>query len=110
MQQVLLMYAVHAEGRKLTAKEGQMPFIHVARAQSSNTLGPQTSCTPPDRDTVEYAVRQACILYTYEVQDAWDVWDAWDAWDGWDTMLGMFMLYGMQYEGQQVCVYTGCTK
>ena len=75
MQQNYLMYAVHAERGRLTAKEGQRPFIHVARAQSSNTLGPQASCTPADRGRV---CNNADVhsIYLYEVWDAWDAWDA----------------------------------
>ncbi len=92
-----------------------MPFIHVARAQSSNTLGPQASCTPADRGRVCNNADMHST-YIYEVWDAWDVWDVWDAWDvwdvwdAWDDMLSIYMWYGMQYEGQQLCVCTGCTN
>ena len=64
-----------------------MPFIHVARAQSSNTLGPQASCTPPDRGRVSNNADMHSI-YIYEV---WDAWDAWDAWDVWDNMHSIYM-------------------
>ncbi len=54
------MYAVHAERRQLTAKEGQMPCIHVAKAKSSKILGPQASCTPADRATVCNSADTVC--------------------------------------------------
>lgn len=57
-----------------------MPFIHVAKAKSSKTLGPQASCNPADGDRV--------------CNNADMAWDA----------------VQMQYEGQQLYVYTLCTN
>ena len=49
----------------LTAKVGQTPFIHVARAKSSKNLGPQASCTPADRSRACNNAGMHSMLYTY---------------------------------------------
>ncbi len=66
----------------------------------------------PQQTGVEYAIMQTCIVYIYMRYGMHGM----HGMHGIHGMYGMtctvciYMWYGMQYEGQQLCVYTGCTN